>query len=402
MHRAAVIGAGLAGLAAADGLHRAGVEVVVLEARERVGGRVWSQRLPNGAIVEMGAEFILPGNTVVEATAERLGLGLWAKGMAYGRREPRGTDEPVSEDDLRAAAGTIESALSAGERGSAAGLLDRLDLRPAVREAVRARVEVSAAASATEVAAGELAGLAAFSDIPSHGVAGGNQGLALGLAAPLAGAVHLETPVRALVWSEDGVVLRTDDDEIVADAAVVAVPASVMDAIAFAPALPQRTQAAIARVPYGHAAKLFTPLRAPAGPSAVLSVPERYWAWTARAGEEVQPVVHAFAGSRAAVDRLGVADGPQRWLDSLARLRPDLDLQTGGALLSTWSDDPWARAAYSVHGPDLGDPALTEPCGPIAFAGEHTAGPHAALMEGALRSGARAAGQVQDALSARS
>ena len=213
----------------------------------------------------MGAEFILPGNTVVEATAERLGLGLWAKGMAYGRREPRGTDEPVSEDDLRAAAGTIESALSAGERGSAAGLLDRLDLRPAVREAVRARVEVSAAASATEVAAGELAGLAAFSDIPSHGVAGGNQGLALGLAAPLAGDVHLETPVRALVWSEDGVVLRTDDDEIVADAAVVAVPASVMDAIAFAPALPQRTQAAIARVPYGHAAKLFTPLRAPRG-----------------------------------------------------------------------------------------------------------------------------------------
>ena len=123
MHRAAVIGAGLAGLAAADGLHRAGVEVVVLEARERVGGRVWSQRLPNGAIVEMGAEFILPGNTVVEATAERLGLGLWAKGMAYGRREPRGTDEPVSEDDLRAAA--------ADHRVCAFGRRTRLGRRPA-------------------------------------------------------------------------------------------------------------------------------------------------------------------------------------------------------------------------------------------------------------------------------
>ena len=63
--RAAVVGAGLAGLAAAAELRRGGAEVVVLEARDRVGGRVWSRRLDNGAVVEMGAEFILPGNTVV-------------------------------------------------------------------------------------------------------------------------------------------------------------------------------------------------------------------------------------------------------------------------------------------------------------------------------------------------
>ena len=97
-------GAGLAGLAAADALQRAGKEVTVLEARDRVGGRVWSRELPDGAVVEMGAEFILPGNTLVEETARRLGLSLWEKGMAYGRREPRGGD-PVTEDELRAAAG---------------------------------------------------------------------------------------------------------------------------------------------------------------------------------------------------------------------------------------------------------------------------------------------------------
>src|SRR4051812_29567866 len=90
MRRVAVVGAGPAGLAAATGLVRGGHDVVVLEARDRVGGRVWSQRLRNGAVVEMGAEFILPGNTVVEDTVRRLGLGLWEKGMAYGRREPRG------------------------------------------------------------------------------------------------------------------------------------------------------------------------------------------------------------------------------------------------------------------------------------------------------------------------
>src|SRR6187455_1862076 len=137
MRHVAVVGAGLAGLSAADALQRAGCEVTVLEARDRVGGRVWSQQLPGGAVVEMGAEFILPGNPLVEETARRLGLGMWEKGMAYGRREPRGGD-PVTEAELRAAAASIEQALrdAAIRRGSAAALLDRIDHPAAVREAI--------------------------------------------------------------------------------------------------------------------------------------------------------------------------------------------------------------------------------------------------------------------------
>ena len=79
--RAAVVGAGFAGLAAADELRRGGAEVVVLEARDRVGGRVWSPHLENGSVIEMGAEFILPGNDVLRETARRLGLELADKGM---------------------------------------------------------------------------------------------------------------------------------------------------------------------------------------------------------------------------------------------------------------------------------------------------------------------------------
>ena len=60
--RVIVVGAGFAGLAAADALASAGVDVLVFEARDRVGGRVWSRELPTGGVVEMGAEFILPDN----------------------------------------------------------------------------------------------------------------------------------------------------------------------------------------------------------------------------------------------------------------------------------------------------------------------------------------------------
>ena len=353
--RVAVVGAGLAGLSAAERLLLGGAEVVVLEARDRVGGRVWSRRL---------------------------GLGIWEKGMAYGRREPRGGIAPVTDDDLRAAAASIARL---DVVGSAAAVLDRLDHADAVREAIRARVEVSAAAPADQVGADELSGVAAFSDAPSWGIAGGNQSLALALAERVD--VRLQTPVRRVEWGEQ---VRADD--LAADAVVVAVPAPVLETIAFDPPLPVRD--AVRALRYGHAAKLFVPLAERPAASAVLSVPERYWTWTAAQAGEVQPVAGAFAGSPAALERLAVGEGPDRWLASLAALRPDLALQPEGAVLSTWSDDPYARGAYSVHTPGGNDPALAQRFGPLVLAGEYTAGSSAALMEGALASGIRAAEQL--------
>jgi monoamine oxidase len=173
---------------------------------------------------------------------------------------------------------------------------------------------------------------------------------------------------------------------------VIAVPASVLDGISLEPALPEPLRNALSLVRYGHAAKLFVPLRAPAPPSAVMNVPERYWTWTATGdGDEPQAVVSAFAGSTPALDRLELDPGPSRWLDSVERLRSELELDTRGAVLSTWDDDPWVRAAYSTAPPPEVEAAVRNPTGPLAFAGEHTAGQHHALMEGAIRSGRRAA-----------
>jgi monoamine oxidase len=389
--RAAVVGAGLAGLTAARELARAGADVVVLEARERVGGRVWSRELANGAIVEMGAEFLLPGNTVVRELTEEYGLGFWDKGMRYGRREPRGVD--TTTEALFAAAGAVGRALpEADQEVSARHFLSGLELPPAAREALLARVEISSANSADVVAARDLAGLAHVDDEPAPSIAAGNGRLALAIAGELGAAVRLGSPVQRIAWSEHGVRLGVSGEELEAETCVVAVPAATIHAIRFEPALPTGLARALDSVRMGQAAKLFVPLTEPAPPSAVMSVPERYWTWTATgAGHGIQPVVSCFAGSPRALERLGVVSGPERWLDSLAGLRPDLELDQAGAVLSTWADDPWVRGAYSTSPPAALAALPERSVGPLAFAGEHLGGAFAALMEGAIRSGRQAA-----------
>jgi monoamine oxidase len=394
--RAAVIGAGLAGLVAADALATAGWEVEVLEARDRVGGRTWSQRLDNGATIEMGAEFILPGNTEVRRLAAELGLGLWDKGMRYGKREPRGGVR-VSDTELDEGVGAVATALAGLDgRPTARELLDSLPIAAGAREAILARLEISSASLGDHVPAIDMAGLAHIDDKPAPGVADGNQGLALALATRLPAPVALGDPVVAVQWGSGVVLVRTEAGrEVEADRCVVAVPASVGHRIRFEPELVEAKRDALARVRYGHAAKLFVPLAEPAEPGAVMNVPERWWCWTATgARDEPMPVVSCFAGSAPALERLELGGGPGRWLESLAALRPDLPLEPEGAVLAVWDDDPWVRAAYSVSPPPPLAAALAEPVGPLSFAGEHTAGPYNGLMEGAIRSGRRAASDL--------
>jgi len=419
--RVCVVGAGFAGLAAAAALADGGVEPLVLEARERVGGRVHSRRLENGAVVELGAEFVERDQPAVVATAGRLGLELVPTGMAYGDREPRGgigvdratlhaeldrlrrllAERPAAAGSPAAAdrgAGPAPPGPSGGR--SAAAVLAGLPLHPGAREAIAARLQVSAALPVDELAAAVLdhAG-STFSTRESVRVGGGNQRIAERLAERLPGAVHLGVPVEAVAWSDASVRVTAGGGVLDADACVLALPASVTGRVRFEPPLPAWKAEVLGRVVYGHAAKLFVPLRRVPPPSAVLSVPDHFWTWTARGdqAEAVQPVVSAFAGSAPALARLGVAAGPATWLGRVRALRPDLDLDQAAVVLSTWDDDPWVGAAYSTRGLafDPGDAEpLARPVGPLHFAGEHTAGPWAGLMEGALRSGARAAAEL--------
>ncbi len=399
MRRVVVVGAGFAGLAAADALRRGGTEVTVLEARERVGGRVWSVPFgPAEAIVERGAEFILPGYEVMEELAARFAIPLVLKGTPYGRRTPVGA-EAVSEAELeRAFARIAAGPLPVGE--SVAEAVDGLGLGPRLARLVKTRVAISNGHPAEDLEAAVLEESAStFGDFDNHTLEGGNMRLASALAAELGDAVHLGAPLRRVRWEEGAVTVDTDAGEVEAEAAVIAIPTGPLAAVEFEPALEGLTAAALRAVTYGQNSKLFLPLRAPAPPSAVMSVAGHFWTYTQNGpGGEPAPFVVGYTGTAAAIAALGGSAEPERWVAALAALRPDLDLDAdpAAALLSSWDEDPWAQGSYSaraLHAP-LRDADLQRPLGPLHFAGEHTAGEWHGLMEGALRSGRRAAAQI--------
>jgi monoamine oxidase len=389
-----VVGAGFAGLAAADELRGAGVEVTVLEARDRVGGRVWSVPFAGG-VAERGAEFILPCNTTLESLAERFRLPLVRKGTPYGRRTARG-EEAVPEGELEAVFDRIAAVSGPEGAETVADAIDDLGLAPRMAALIRARIEVSMGYPADDLKAEVLGeGAATFGDFDSYSVRGGNAELARALARELGAAVHTSSPVRRVRWSDGAVTVGTEDGELDGDAAVIAIPTAPLAEIGFEPPLRGPTAEALASIRYGQNAKLFVALRAPSPPTAIMSVRRRFWSYTQLdSSGEPAPFVVAYAGTPDAVD--GLAEDAESWLEELAALRPELELNPEEALLSTWHDDRWVRGSYSARSRSspLRDADLTKPIGPLYFAGEHTAGDWHGLMEGALRSGRRAARQL--------
>jgi monoamine oxidase len=402
-----VVGAGFAGLAAATELDRADIDVLVLEARDRVGGRVWSDTLeaPDGTscVIERGAEFVLTGYETLEALVDRYGLSLADTGMSYYVREPRGIPGVDTEALGRAGMTVADAARSAGVR-SVVEAIAAARISSPVAEAVIARVEISCALEAERLSPSVLEHAASFEPRPSHRIAGGNQSLARAMVDELGPErLRLRTPVRALDHTGDRPRVIVEDGELEADKVVLALPLPVLLALPINPPLPSWKRDALERVEIGHAAKLHVPLAAPAATSAVMSVRDRFWCWTACGADgKVAPVLNCFAGSPPAMRRLAVAGGPARWSALAAELRPDLALVNSGAVQTAWEQDPWARGAYRADGVDAIDEShLQAPVDGLHFAGEYAAGPWSGLMEGALRTGLKAAAEIRDMRAAR-
>ena len=296
-----------------------------------------------------------------------------------GIRYPDRELAPDPGIDPAALAAGVEAALAAAAAAPEAPAPEALAAvaDPDVRELFAARLQSASAYPFVGLRARWLAEVPALlARQETRRVAGGNQRLAEALAAALPRPVELNTIVRAVRTTGSGLRVVSDRGEVEADACVVAVPCWAVGEIAFDP--PLAAAGALAAIPVGTAAKLAVALREPAAPRAVMSVPGRWWTWSTGEGD----AAGAWAGSAPVVEAVG---GAAAWTDRVAALRPELALDRDDVVHTVWEQ------AYSVQRTDAEGP----PGAPgVVLAGEHTAGAWTGTMEGALRSGLRAARQV--------
>ncbi len=405
--RVIVVGAGLAGLSAALDLVDRGVSVTVLEARERVGGRVWSTTLTNGAVVELGAEWIMAGDGALRELATRFSLSLVDTGADYHRRAPWGPDAAPLEAQLEFLRASDDARAEIGD-DRADGLtlgafLESVPGDDAARRAVMTRLAGTVAQDLTRVGLRVADGDRAFSTSYGGSVrfADGNLALPVSMADVLSD-VRTGHAVDTIEHGPDGVVVRTGAHEERADGVVVAVPAPIAARLSFGPALPEDLSTALGALPMGIASKFAVATKERPPARARQSTELSMWCWTAY-GEKgrARRCIAAFAGSPAAHDVLRLPEGAvSPWLERIRSMNPDLTL-VGEPVMYSWADDPYTLGAYSAWDNASIDrrPVFERPVGRLAFAGEHTAGAaHYATMNGAVLTGRRAATQVIEAM----
>jgi monoamine oxidase len=434
--RVVIIGAGLAGLAAAHELARGGADVTVLEARNRVGGRVISfTDLVSGAAMEGGAELIGSNHPIWQRYARRFTLAFIditeedaeAPIVLAGRRLTASESERLWEEMSEALhrldgdAASLPDAYAAWDapgapafdRRSLAEWIARLDVSDFCKRGIDAQmVADNGVASDWQSYLGNLAMIKGggvdkyWTETEVFRCAGGSDRLAKALADAVGGArIHLRHPVSAIAVSERGVTVTTGATKHEADYAVLAVPPLTWNRIAFSPRLH------VAGTPQmGSNVKFLMRVRdhywkrAGLAPDSLSDGPVHV-TWHTTQHQQVSGAgVVAFSGGPAAdaCRAWPAAERTERYLSALAPIYRSLRASFERARFMDWPSDPLVKGSYSFPAPGevttLG-PQLQQPLADRVFlAGEHTCYAFVGYMEGALQSGARAAKRIIDAL----
>ena len=441
-----VVGAGLAGLSAARSLRAAGRDVVLFEARDRVGGRTFNQDIGDGKIVELGGQWVGPTQDRMYELIAELGLETFA---TYGE----GENIFEGHDGMRRYKGTIPkvSPISLGEVGVVMARLNRLaktipreapwtapralewdgqtfedwsrrKIRTkTAREMMRLAIEGVWAAEPRDVSmlhvlfyirsAGTLEML-----FDSEGgaqqdrVVGGTQLISLRMADALGDAIVLNAPVRAIDHSGAGVVVRSDAGDVRARRVIVAIPPALAGRIAYSPIMPAVRDGLTQRMAQGSVVKCMAIYEKPFWRERGLSGQLTSIRGPVSVGFDNSPpdgspgVLLAFLEGKAARDGAAMEDAERRGavLAALARAFGQDALKPVHYVDKAWPNEEWSRGCYGGFMPpgawtDHGS-ALRAAVGPIHWAGAETGTVWNGYMEGAVLSGERAAGEVLEAL----
>lgn len=430
-----IIGAGASGLTAATELRKAGLTVAVLEARDRVGGRLWTDDI-DGAMLEIGGQWVSPDQDALKETIAELGLETFARyrtgenvyiNAAGERTRFEGEIFPVSAETEREILRLIELldglvAQTDPDRPWAhprAKELDEISFSAWLENETtdqEARDNIGmfiAGAMLTKPAhafstlqallmaasAGSFSNLVDADFILDERVVGGLQQVPILLAERLGDDVHLGQAVRTLRWNEDGVVAVTDDLEVHARRVIVAVPPVLYSRISFEPPLPRRQHQLHQHLSMGFVIKVH----------AVYETP--FWREDGLSGTAFSPyeLVHeaydntnfgdsrgtfvGFVSDEAAdlVFTLTPEERKTRILTSLSHYFGEKALTPVVYYESDWGTEEWTRGAYAASF-DLGGLArygadLRTPVGPISFSCSDLAGKGYQHVDGAIRMG---------------